>query len=405
MARLFAAFFVLLSCFCGVKNAHAVWPKPAYMKVGGVARIEVSSFNVTDPGHVLAGDLLGAFQRAKSNIFTHGTGSDYGRRASATAQLVVKVHDPSAELQAGVDESYELSIESVDEVQPPVISLTSKTQFGLYHALETLSQLIVYDFDAEAYVVTPVQIKDEPRFQHRGLLVDSSRHFQPVASLEAVIDSMAYAKLNVLHWHLIDTQSFPFDSPSYPLLGSKGAFSPVERYTAGDLAHIKKYAKARGVRVMAELDMPGHAGSWCKGHPEICPDPACPEPLNVAKNETFEVVGGILNDLTDIFDENMIHLGGDEVDTSCWESSNEISKWLTDNHMTTDEAYSYFIARVQKIAQSHGKSVIGWEEIWKHFKTDLDPSTIIHQWLPGSTVGPEVTAAGYRLIWSTYESW
>jgi len=254
-------------------------------------------------------------------------------------------------------------------------------------------------------------IQDEPRFPHRGLLIDTSRHFLPVPTIKGVIDSLTYAKLNTLHWHLVDSQSFPFDSSSYPKLSQYGAYSKFERYSTEDVQEVVQYAKSRGVRIMVEIDTPGHADSWCNGYPEICPSMSCTSPLNVASDYTFTVIEGLLQDLTGgkkfagLFPETMIHLGGDEVDTSCWSETESIAEWMATNNMTTSDAYGYFVERVQSIAHSMEREVVGWEEIWDTFGTELDPSTIIHQWLPGSTIAPEVTAAGYRLLWSTDGIW
>lgn len=152
----------------------------------------------------------------------------------------------------------------------------------------------------------------------REVLIDTARHFQPVASLKAMITSLPYAKINTVHWHLVDQQAFPFDSPSLPkvcLKGSRsrpnmqqlsqqGAYSPQERYTVEDVADVVEFARQHGVRMMVvvdklgsnsrcievEIDTPGHAASWCKGHPEVCPSAACPMPLNPATNATFDLI-------------------------------------------------------------------------------------------------------------------
>merc|ERR1719456_405732 len=99
--------------------------------------------------------------------------------------------------------------------------------------------------------------------------------------IQKVIDSLAYAKFNVFHWHVVDTESFPFESRTYPRLW-EGAYTKAERYTQEDIYGVVEYARLRGVKVMIEFDMPGHAGSWCAGYPEICPSQQCKQPLNPA---------------------------------------------------------------------------------------------------------------------------
>ena len=273
---------------------------------------------------------------------------------------------------------------------------------------------------------------DQPRFAHREVLVDTSRHFEPVWTLLPLIDSLTYAKVNTLHWHLVDSPSFPFDSPSAPLL-SKGAYSGQDRYTVEDVAQVRdsrtffcfcfcfgvvcvfspltlrpgqvvEYARQRGVRVMVEIDTPGHAGSWCAGYPAICPSATCLEPLNPATNATFEVLAALFGDITGgargrgLFPDNVMHLGGDEVNTDCWTETPAVAQWLAANNLTADGGYEFFVKRAQAIAHGYGRDVVGWEEIWDHFGTSLDKSTIIHQWLPGSTIAANATAHGYRSV-------
>ena len=112
-----------------------------------------------------------------------------------------------------------------------------------------------FSFSNQNYFIpfAPWNIYDFPRFAHRGLLIDSSRHFEPVETIKKVIDSMTYAKLNALHWHLVDEQSFPFDSASFPRLSEMGAYSDYERYTVDDIAEVVEFARQRGVRVMVEI--------------------------------------------------------------------------------------------------------------------------------------------------------
>jgi len=240
--------------------------------------------------------------------------------------------------------------------------------------------------------------------------VDTARHFQPVQSLLNLIDSLPYAKINVVHWHLPDSQSFPFDSPTRPLF-SKGAYSAQERYTTEDVAQVIEYARQRAVRVMAEIDTPGHAASRCAGYPDVCPSATCLEPLNPAVDITWSVMTDLWQDITGgkrgagLFYDNMFHLGGDEVDTSCWTSTPSIVQWMNSQGLTADETYEYFVNRSQSIARGMGRDVVGWEEIWDHFGTELDKSTIIHQWLPGSTIAENATASGYRVLWSTDGAW
>jgi len=323
------------------------------------------------------------------------------------SQLTVTVKNINVPLQLGADESYTLDIPA----DGSSATLSANTVYGAYHGLETFSQLVVFSFNMHSYQVSgaPVHVVDTPRFTHRGLLIDTSRHFEPIQTIEKVIASLTYAKLNVLHWHMVDTQSFPLESKKYPNLWN-GAYSNGEQYTQDDVSYIVEYARQRGVRVMVEFDMPGHAASWCAGYPNICPSASCTQPLNPATNETFDLIQGLLGEITGmkmgggLFPENLLHLGGDEVDTTCWTRSTQISQWMQRQGLTADQTYMYFVKRAQDIALAQGRSPVNWEEVFNHFGNKLDNRTVIHVWLDHATLG-KVVAAGYRGILSNQDVW
>ena len=232
-----------------------------------------------------------------------------------------------------------------------------------------------------------------------------------------------------------DTQSFPFEVKSSPRLWD-GAYSSQEKFTQLDVASVveyadcrrfrtrigacypyqrpgpftsyqndlhapsandlhapsRRYARLRGVRVIVEFDMPGHAGSWCTGYPEICPSPTCLQPLNVANPATFEKIEAMLHECTGgvasapgkpspgVFKDNFIHLGGDEVNTACWGSTPSIAKWLSEQNMTADDGYAYFVKKVAGFAIEQGHRPVQWSEVYDHFKNTLPKKVIIHIW-------------------------
>jgi len=205
-----------------------------------------------------------------------------------------------------------------------------------------------------------------------------------------------------------DTQSFPFEVKSYPKLWD-AAWSGVEKFTQADVASIVEYARLRGVRVIVEFDMPGHAGSWCTGYPEVCPSLTCNQPLNVANNATFELIESLLKECTGgvastpgnpspgLFKDNFIHLGGDEVDTACWESTPAVAQWLAEHKMTADQGYAYFVKRASDIAISQGHRPVQWSEVYDHFGNNLTKQTIVHIWKSVTNV-TEVVAGGYNVL-------
>ncbi|KAK7273097.1 hypothetical protein RIF29_14143 [Crotalaria pallida] len=254
--------------------------------------------------------LSNAFDRYRGIIFKHGGfgfGAGFGlvrklreRLVSVSSfdidRLKIIVHSDNEDLQLGVDESYNLQISNSREtsiVGEAIIE--ANTVYGALRGLETFSQLCSFDYTTKTVQIhkAPWSIQDKPRFAYRGLMLDTSRHYLPIDVIKQIIESMSYAKFNVLHWHIIDEQSFPLEIPTYPELW-KGSYTKWERYTVEDAYEIVNFAKVRGINVMAEVDVPGHAESWGAGYPDLWPSHSCREPLDVSKQFTFDVISGIL---------------------------------------------------------------------------------------------------------------
>ncbi|XP_020263422.1 beta-hexosaminidase 3 [Asparagus officinalis] len=350
-----------------------------------------------------SGVLKDAFSRVLDEIKA-GHAVDGGPSGSGLlAGVRVVILSPDDELNYNVDESYKLSVPATGN--PIYALIQAQTVYGALHALQTFSQLCDINLASGTIEISlaPWTIIDRPRFPYRGLLIDTSRHYLPVPVIKSVIDSMTYSKLNVLHWHIVDTQSFPLQIPSYPKLWN-GAYSSVERYTIADAVDIVHYAERRGINVLAEIDVPGHALSWGKGYPYLWPSTDCQQPLDVSKESTFKVIDGILSDFSKVFKFRFVHLGGDEVNTSCWTITPHVREWLKQHKMDESGAYEYFVLRAQKIALSHGYEVINWEETFNNFGNKLNPRTVVHNWLGGG-VAEKVVAAGLRCIVSNQDKW
>lgn len=179
-------------------------------------------------------------------------------------------------------------------------------------------------------MVASVELKDYPKFPHRGLLLDTARNFLPLEDIERTIDGMAASKLNVLHWHATDAQSFPLEMPTVPQLTRYGAYSPKHIYSPTDVKHIIEYAKHRGVRVIIEIDAPSHAGNGWNWGPKYglgdlavcvnkqpwryyCIQPPCGQ-LNPANPQLFDILRDVYHDLVEVLPHReTIHMGGDEV--------------------------------------------------------------------------------------------
>ena len=169
----------------------------------------------------------------------------------------------------GVDESYSL------QVSNETCSVESVTVWGAINGMETFTQLFKRNADGvvSSLYINEVNVTDYNRFNHRGILIDTSRHYLPINEITRMVDAAKMSKFNVLHIHLVDAQSFPFNSVSSPEI-VKGAYSLSYQYSTGDIQYITDYAYDRGVRIVYEIDVPGHAASWGNGYPEVlanCP--------------------------------------------------------------------------------------------------------------------------------------
>ena len=388
--------FVIVAFLLALVSATQpwIWPLPKEYSNGEIS-LPVDPKLKLGAGSEIE-DIVDAFARFHAETFDH----TYKDAESALSLLNVHVEDPSVPLSLEADESYTLTI--ADAASP--IEITSKTVFGAYHAFETLSQMITYDYDKKYYVIAqcPWKINDAPRFAHRGILMDTSRHFESVVSIKKLIDSLTYAKLNVLHWHITDSQSQPSESIAFPDFW-KGAYSEYEKYTQEDMREIVEYGRKRGVRVLPEMDVPGHEASWCAGVPDACPSTTCHEPLDPSSETTWKLISEVLGEWSGkakgqgIFTDEYYHLGGDEVDTGCWERTERVINWMKENNFTAHDTYKYFVDRAHKIVLGYERHGIFWEEVWNNFKTALDKKSIIQTWLNKKTAN-EVVANGYRCV-------
>lgn len=223
-------------------------------------------------------------------------------------QLLVEiaVSDDDVELSLSTDESYTLAVKTLATTTTAYIF--ARTFFGARHGLETLSQLILWDSRiSNMIVVDTVNIVDAPVFAHRGIVVDTSRSYIELPLLRRMLDAMAYSKLNVFHWHITDTQSFPFESSREPLLAMYGAYSADQIYRPQEIRQLVDYATVRGIKIVPELDAPAHVGSgWEWGErngmgplalcinkqpwSDYCSEPPCGQ-LNPINDNVYQVLG------------------------------------------------------------------------------------------------------------------
>ncbi|KAG0378065.1 hypothetical protein BGX24_004826 [Mortierella sp. AD032] len=366
--------------------------------------------------------------------------------------------------------------------------LKAKTIYGALHGLETFTQLVTNSAHDTASIgtkeiaQTPLLIHDRPLFPHRGVLLDTSRNFLSMVSLYRTIDAMAMNKFNVFHWHIVDSPSFPIalddqvgrggdreeedeeeeegDEYEYedggsgedggngehvykerkqrktkatgnnninlPLsqLAAKGAFSEKMVYTKKDISEFVDYAMDRGVRVIPEIDMPGHAWSWSKAFPEIttCLDgfPSysrfSAEPpsgqLNPVHPKTFQVIQGVYDQVLPLFKDKFVHGGADEVNFNCWNATKSVvdlmeSKNIPRSKEGFDKVLDGFTERQHGMLRHAKKRPIVWEEpLLAHDLTTIkeNKDTVIQVWTSAENIKKTVRQ-GYDVITGSADYW
>ena len=249
-----------------------------------------------------------------------------------TASFVISC-ERKGDVKLHENESYQLSI------TPEKVTLISETDIGAFRGMETFLQLL--SVDEVGYFLPTIKIEDKPRFPWRGLLIDACRHFIPVEAIKRNLDGMAAVKLNVLHWHLTEDQGFRVECKTFPKLhelGSDGYY-----YTQDQIKEIIDYAADRGIRVMPEFDIPGHATSWFVGYPEYA---SAPGPYSIERTfgvqnpvfnpileKTYDFFDAFFKEMTQLFSDEYLHIGGDENNGKHWNANKEIQQFMKENNI------------------------------------------------------------------------
>jgi hexosaminidase len=299
--------------------------------------------------------------------------------ASDPRLLDLQVASPGAPIQSlDEDESYKLAITTTQA------TLTAPTALGAMHGLETFLQLVA--MDNGVCRLPAVTIDDAPRFTWRGLQLDVVRHFEPVDVIERTLDGMVIGKLNVFHWHLSDDQGFRAESRKFPKLtadASSGLF-----YTQEQMREVVAYARARGIRVVPEFDMPGHSSATVLAYPEYGSGEDLKElplvygvlrgELDPSNEKTYKFIDTFIGEMADIFPDAYFHIGGDETEGKAWLANPRIKAFMDKKGFkTTQDLQSYFNQRLLPILTKHGKKMLGWDEI---LNPSLPKDIMIQSW-------------------------
>ena len=313
----------------------------------------------------------------------------------------------SAPLQLGVDESYTIDVDPTSS--PPTATLQATTVWGALHGLQTFLSLVTCT-SGQCSVPGPVTIGDTPLKPHRGVMIDTARHYLSPTTIQQVIDGMSRIHLNTLHIHITDAIATPVQSTVFPDL-VKGAYSPSESYSMYDLTTLVTYGMERGVRLVPEIDVPGHAYAFGIGYPAAlakCPPDLSENlnnfPLDISKEFTMMLVTQLNRELSQVFTDSVFHTGGDEVVTSCWTGDPDINRWLQDHDLTVGEAFTQFVSKVDANLTSLGRtSTHWWNSNVQAGAPKLPSDSIFQVWRSLDDVADAV-ATGHRVVVSPSSS-
>jgi hexosaminidase len=291
------------------------------------------------------------------------------------------------------------------------VTITAGNAVGLFYGVQSLRQLLPVEIERKdiqkdkEWDIPFVVINDKPAFIYRGLHLDVGRHFFPVSFIKKYIDLLALHKMNVFHWHLTEDQGWGIEIKKYPKLTEVGSIRKETLvghygsdkydgkpyggfYTQDEVREIVAYAKDRFITVIPEIEMPGHALAALASYPElgctggpyevattwgVFPDVYC-----AGNDEVFHFLENVLTEVMELFPSEYIHIGGDECPKTRWKKcpkcQSRIKKeGLKDEH----ELQSYFIRRIEKFLNSHGRQIIGWDEI---LEGGLAPKATVMSW-------------------------
>ncbi|KAF3360285.1 hypothetical protein VDGD_04484 [Verticillium dahliae] len=341
----------------------------------------------------------------------HGSGQGRVKSLSITQNSKDDSESPYTSLTEDVDESYTLSLseDGVAEIKAP-------TAIGVLRALESFSQLFYSHTTGKDWYTThaPVSVEDKPKYPHRGLLMDTARSFFPVKDILRTIDALSWSKMNKLHIHATDSQSWPLDIPAMPDLSAKGAYRKGLSYTPEDIQYIHEYAVHRGVQVIVEIDMPGHTGSIAHAYPELivaynqqpyqwwCAEPPCGAfKLNSTAVDSF---------LDKLFDDLLprvapytayFHTGGDELN----KNDSMLDEGVRSNSFQVlQPLLQRFVDKNHARVRKHGLVPMVWEEMATEWNIKMGMDVVVQTWLGEPSI-KQVTGLGHKVIDSNYNFW
>ncbi len=315
------------------------------------------------------------------------------------------------------DEEYFLRINSNE------IAIESSTETGAIYGFQSLNQLMSLNLSNGVIKLQNQVIKDSPRFKYRGMHLDVGRHMYPVDFIKKYIDGLAMLKFNNFHWHLTEDQGWRIEIEKYPELNNIGSYRDSTLighytnkpwqfdktryggyYTKKEIKEVVRYAEGRGINVIPEIEMPGHSQAAVSSYPEfgctgkqvgVAPLWGVFKEIYCSKNETFDFLEEIIDEVVELFPGKYIHIGGDEAPKTNWKACGNCQNVINREKLKDEhELQSYFITRMEKYINSKGKQIIGWDEI---LEGGLAPNATVMSWR-GISGGIEAAKMNHEVI-------
>ena len=310
-------------------------------------------------------------------------------------------------------EAYQLDVNS------NAIIIKASNPLGIVQGIQTLRQLLPEEsVQDKLWSVPNLSIKDKPAYEWRGVMLDPGRHFQSKEVVLKYIDLLSLYKMNVFHWHLTEDEGWRIEIKKYPELTEKAAKRSLgdgknyhHYYTQEDIKEVVAYATKRGIMVVPEIDMPGHAGATMPVFPELHCTGYMKEIPNIwlkgEENQGRTFCAGnpkslaffkdVLDEVTELFPAPYVHIGGDEAKKNFWEKCKKCQNVIKKNNLKDEhELQSWFMKQIANHLATKNKTPIGWDEI---IEGGLIENAIVHSWR-GPKGGIAATKTGHKVIMS-----
>jgi hexosaminidase len=394
-------FFLLFSCknpFFGTSKKIYILPLPFSVEYG------------SDNGFIMQDSIL---------IVYNGKISDEALLLSEylkSSGIVCKIKASDKKEKGCIFLSIGIGADSVESYKllsrRDELVVLAPSRYGILHGIQSIRQLFIREYKGAGSQLPAFEINDTPNFKWRGMLLDCSRQFMDKEFVKRYIDLLALHKMNRLHWHLTDDQGWRIEIKKYPLLTQKGAWRKDANggryggfYTQEDIKEIVTYANRRGVLIIPEIEMPGHAQAAlaayplhsCTGGPfEVETEWGVFKEIYCAGNDsTYVFIENILSEVLALFPSPYIHIGGDEVPKFRWKKCPKCQKRIKDRRLHDEHGLqSYFIGRISDYLKSRGKQLIGWDEI---MEGGLVEGAIVQSWR-GFDAAQKAAKSGHATI-------